>query len=199
MVNRKYIVAGCSLLLSLPLIPAVAQQKQNATQKPGRFTLENIGPFQVAWDEATGGVRNGVTSIVFIGGPNGKVRATTARYDLIAPRIAMTFARNSVPATAEATGGVNGEARDPARQQVIAFRSDKATYRTAGGADPSRIDLNGNVRVIFRSLEFSETAPLTLNCESGQLLFQPDGGVDFKLLRGDGSGTLLESPPKKKP
>ena len=204
-VKKQYIgivlLLGIALVGLLRLTPAAAQEakQQEAKQKAGKFSIENIGPFEVTWDEAFGVIKNGNTVTNFSGGPGGKVHAKTARYDIIAPRISMTFTRTSAPETAEATGGVTGEARSPEKQEAISFRGDKATYRAATGGNDARIDFSGNVRFVIRNPQFADTAPLTLSADSGSLTFAADGAITYKLNKGSAGGTPLEPEKKKKP
>jgi hypothetical protein len=191
------IAASAALFIAMRHFSAFAQQAP--PKNPGEFQIEKIGAFKVIFKLAQGVYgKDGSIQSTFTGGPGGKVQATTTRYDLNAPRVAMVITRDNAPETAEATGGVTGQARSPERQQAVAFRGDKAVYRAAKGTNAAHIDFTGNVRFVFRSPQFATADPLTLNAESGSLIFSPKGSIAYRLNSGDASGTPVEPTPAPK-
>lgn len=185
------LIAAFGVALGRP--HAFAQQTAN-NSKPRK-----VGPFQVTFGLLEGSAKGGVYIWNFTGLSGGKVRAKTGRYDLNAPRITMRITPTSAPESAEATGGVDGEARDPERQQVVTFRGDKATYHAAGKETLARIDFIGNVRFVFRNPQFESSDPLTVNVASGSLVFQRDGQITYGLRNGDATGTPVEPKTVEKP
>ena len=190
---KKFQTTAVAAFLALLTAGAVGAEAQQAAAT----FFQKVGSFQVGFATVTGSYKGSAYNFDFRGGPGGKVRATTARYDLTAPRIQMLITPVSSPETAQATGGVAGEARDPDRQQVISFSGDQAVYKAGGKNAPARIDLTGNVRFIFRSPQFSASDPMTIRGSSGYIIFAPDGSVNYGLNNGGASGTAVDAPKKK--
>ena len=195
----KQQMAGITALILTLLLTGIPTAQGQQAGADNKFSIVKIGAFKIWCKVVTGSYKKGTITSDFRGGPDGKVKAISARYDLIAPRIQMTVTPTAAPESAQATGGVEGAARDPERNQTVSFSGDTGIYHAGTKATLSRIDLNGNVRLVFRNPKFSESDPLTVRGSSASLTFAEDGQINYTLNNADASGTAVDPPKKQKP
>jgi hypothetical protein len=126
------------------------------------------------------------------------VKATTARYDIAAPSIDLTYnTKTKLVTTGKATGGVRIGVRDPDRSMLTTLTGDQADYD--GIRNPPRITVNGNVRSVVRSPQFDPSNPLVTTASTGYVEFLDNGRVRVKLSNASAVGTPVEPAPKKTP
>jgi hypothetical protein len=190
-------VCAFSLVGGVALAGVKAPQTTGAgSQTIGQFHIDfNGGDIEFEYDP-----RSAATIFHLRGGPGQVVNASSARYDMAAPSIDLTYDNKTRLVTAgKATGGVRVVVRDPDRRQVTTLTGDTATYRGASGANPPRIDVNGNVRSVLRDPLFDPNNPLVTTGSSGFVEFLDGGRIRVKLSGAAASGTPIEPASKKKP
>lgn len=126
-------------------------------------------------------------------GPN--LAITTARYDMVAPRITLSMLKGKAN-RGTATGGVQVAVREPEIKRTTNLTGQSAVYTGAAPGKPARIVITGNVRVVMRSPEFS--GPWVTTTDGATVEFV-DADKTRILMKGAVSqGALIEPAPKTK-
>lgn len=155
----------------------------------GQFVIDDIETTDVH-------VEPGQKPITFVlRGP--KLKATSPRYDIAAPRIDAQLA-GGIVRTANARGGARVDVRTLGEDgktvvQSATLTSETANYTAASAESPARLDFPQRVRIVFRDPKVvSPSGPVDVVANSAYLLFQKDGSYDLRMNQGKATAEPLE-------
>ena len=167
---------------------AGAAQAPSAPQRIGNVQLDTGKDGTLTFEQNP---RKKVTNVLMVGSP---VRVTSARYDLTAPHITLSLAKNRVQRGTATGGGVIVNLRNPEASQNSTLHCGSAVYTETTAADGAtgHLKLTGGVRSVLHDPQFA--TPLETVSNDADIDLLPDGTnrVRFSGLRA--TGTPIEPP-----
>ncbi|MDX1933962.1 MAG: hypothetical protein SFU56_15285 [Capsulimonadales bacterium] len=185
-----------AILIAAGLMPAAVARQGNGAPPtvPGGT---QIGQFRVAAPtgqlELVTSTRKNVWQLDLT---DRVVTITSRRYDISARKITLIRdIKRGLVTNARANTEVRVVVRDPGRTTTLTCNT--AVYRVAEGDAPTRIDVEGNVRVVQRDATFAADDPFVTTGEKGFVEFLDADTTRIVITKPTLSGTPIE--PKAKP